>query len=146
MIVSDANLIVYLLVEGERSEAARTVLRKAPTWIAPPLWRSELMNVLNGYVKRGAFPLRHAVDLVSAAEAIVSSGDARSDPAQVLGLSTTSGCTTYDCEYVALAQRFEIPLVTADRKMLAAFPSTATSLESYAATAGEPEMMLGGIR
>jgi predicted nucleic acid-binding protein len=134
VIVADANLIVYLFVEGERTEAARAVLAKAPTWIAPPLWRSELLNVLNGYVKRGAFPLRHGVNLFTAAEDIVSSGSWRSEAEQVLALSQGSGCTTYDCEYVALAQKLEVPLVTADKQVLRAFPAVAVSIESYAAT------------
>ena len=139
MIVADANLIVYLFIAGERTDAARAVLAKAPTWVAPPLWRSELLNVLNGYVKRGAFPLRHGVDLFHAAGDIVSSGSYRPEPEQVLTLSAQSGCTTYDCEYVALAKKLEIPLVTADKQLLRAFPSVAVSIESYVAPAGGAE-------
>ncbi|MDJ0588832.1 MAG: hypothetical protein QNJ72_02395 [Pleurocapsa sp. MO_226.B13] len=42
-----------------------------------------------------------------------------------------SKCSAYDCEYVALARQLEIDLVTADRKILAEFPSTAISLSSF---------------
>jgi predicted nucleic acid-binding protein len=36
----------------------------------------------------------------------------------------------YDCEFVALAQYLNVPLVTADKKILREFPEVATSLDS----------------
>jgi predicted nucleic acid-binding protein len=48
-----------------------------------------------------------------------------------LQLAAESGCSAYDCEFVALARDLEVPLVTADRQLLAAFPSTAVSPEAF---------------
>ena len=43
-----------------------------------------------------------------------------------------SGCTAYDCEFVALADVHQVPLVTVDRRILKAFPKLAISLERFA--------------
>lgn len=43
-----------------------------------------------------------------------------------------SGCSAYDCEFVSLARRLHVPLVTNDRQVLKAFPALAISLEKYA--------------
>jgi predicted nucleic acid-binding protein len=45
----------------------------------------------------------------------------------VLSLAAQSGCSAYDCEFVALAQDLRVPLVTTDRQILKAFPTVAVS-------------------
>jgi predicted nucleic acid-binding protein len=49
----------------------------------------------------------------------------------VLELSQQSRCSAYDCEFVALAQQYQIPLVTMDSKVLGAFPNIAQSLQTF---------------
>lgn len=51
----------------------------------------------------------------------------------VLELAMRSGCTAYDCEFVAVAKELEATLVTSDRQVLAAFPETAVSPEAFVA-------------
>jgi len=41
VIVADTNLITYLLLDGEHTEAAERVFALDSHWIAPALWRSE---------------------------------------------------------------------------------------------------------
>jgi predicted nucleic acid-binding protein len=43
-------------------------------------------------------------------------------------LLSTSRCSAYDCEFVAVAEQLAMPLVTEDRAILAAFPVLAQSL------------------
>lgn len=50
---------------------------------------------------------------------------------QVLQLAKASGCSAYDCEFVSLAIDLGIPLVTAARQVLRAFPKVALSAESF---------------
>lgn len=43
----------------------------------------------------------------------------------VLDLVRTSKCTSYDCEYVALAKEMNLNLVTFDKQVVGAFPGVA---------------------
>ena len=45
-----------------------------------------------------------------------------------------SGCTAYDCEFVALADVHQVPLVTVDRRILKTFPKLAISLKDSCET------------
>ena len=47
---------------------------------------------------------------------------------RVLDLVHDSGCSAYDCEFVALALMLEIPLVTEDKRILRSFPDTAVDM------------------
>jgi len=38
--------------------------------------------------------------------------------ARILGLVAASQCSAYDCEFVSLAQDLDVPLVTADGRVL----------------------------
>ena len=128
MIVVDANVLVYLILPGERSEAAQALLQRDPEWAAPLLWRSELRQVLSSYVRRGDLSLEAAADLWSRADAVVAGRQHLVPTRLILTLAAESGCSAYDCEYVALAQLLSVPLVTEDQELLAAFADTARPL------------------
>lgn len=125
MIVADANLIAYLVMPGERTAEAEAVLAKDPTWAAPTLWRSELRSVVHKYIMRRELTLSRAVALLGQADEILGGREGDVDSQQVLELASGSTCTTYDCEYVALANALNVPLVTTDRAVLKAFPTRA---------------------
>ena len=67
-----------------------------------------------------------AEDLLGARTFDVASQD-------VMALAEQSGCTAYDCEYVALAKHLGVPLVTTDRQVLSAFPDMAVRPQDFAA-------------
>ena len=125
MIVVDASLLAYLIMPGERTEEAEAVLAKDPTWVAPVLWRSELRSVVHKYVRRGDLTVARAVSLLGQADQVVGGRESEVDSQDVLALASQSKCTTYDCEYVALANALRVPLVTTDRAVLKAFPKRA---------------------
>ncbi|HEX8394797.1 MAG TPA: type II toxin-antitoxin system VapC family toxin [Longimicrobium sp.] len=132
MIVVDTNVVVYLLVEGPFSPLARRVVAKEGHWFAPGLWRSELRNVLIGLIRRGTMSYDEALRVLRLAEARLGKRSPDVDHDEVLRLALLSGCTPYDCEFVAVARSAGVPLVTADRKLLAAFPFIAVSPEVFA--------------
>jgi predicted nucleic acid-binding protein len=133
LIVVDTNVLAYLLLPGPRTPLAEALLLEQPRWAAPPLWRSEWRNVLSTYLRRELLHLADAVALMQRAEMLLSSQDQPVASEQVLRLAYSSGCSAYECEFVAAAQQLGVPLVTEDRAVLAAFPDVARPLESSTA-------------
>lgn len=131
MIVVDTNLLVYLYVKGQRTQQAEAVLLRDPGWVAPLLWRSEFRNTLIGLVRKRALSLEDALQIVLEAEHEMAGREYSIISHHVLQLAAQSGCSAYDCEYVALAQDLGISLVTADRRILTTFPSTAVSPDAF---------------
>ena len=131
MIVVDTNLIAYLLITGEHTQRAEAVKLRDPEWVAPLLWRSEFRNLLLLYIRQETFDLNHAISLLKNAEEIMQKQEYTISSMNVMKLATSSRCSAYDCEFVALAQDLSVPLVTSDRKVLTAFPQTAVSPEDF---------------
>jgi predicted nucleic acid-binding protein len=128
LIVVDTNVLVYLLLPCPKTELAEVLLDRHSQWAAPLLWRSEFRNVLTGYLRRGLLALPRAVELMQEAEETLSAHEEMVSTEQVLQLVSSSRCSSYDCEFVAAAQKLGVPLVTEDRAILAAFPDVAKSL------------------
>ncbi len=131
MIVVDTNLFVYLYVRGQRTAQAEAVLVRDPIWAAPILRRSEFRNTLAGLVRKRALAIEDALEIAEEAERGMSGREYSILSHQVLQLAARSPCSAYDCEFVALAQDLATSLVTADRRVLAAFPSTAVSVDAF---------------
>jgi predicted nucleic acid-binding protein len=128
MIAVDTNVVVYLLLPGPYSSAADQLRSVDSDWIAPPLWRSEFRNVLNLARRASQLDLPAAISLLELAEDVMRRADALPDPRRVMQLAEQSGCTTYDCEFVEVAERRGLPLYTADKKVLQTFPGIARGL------------------
>lgn len=132
MIVTDTNVIAYLFLPGDYTEAARAALVADPAWAAPLLWRSEFRNVLALYLRQRHLTLAAALDLQLAAEEFLAGREYAVDSEAVLTLAAASGRSAYDCEFIALARALAVPFVTSDRQLLASFPETAVALASFA--------------
>jgi len=128
VIVVDTNVLAYLLLPYEHSEQAEALYSRDPEWTAPILWRSEFRNLLAGYLRRKTFSLDQVQRIQSEAEALLAGNEHEVDSDRVLELVRDSNCTAYDCEFIALAQRLGLKLVTMDKKLLAAFPAYAVAL------------------
>ena len=133
MIVVDTNVLAYLLLPGGPAALAEQVLARDPRWAAPGILRSEFRNVLAGWIRRGALTLDQAVSTAVEAEDFVRGREYGVPARDVLELAAVSGCTAYDCEFVALARQLGVRLVTGDRQVLDAFPDTAVSPEAFVA-------------
>lgn len=108
---------------------------KDQSWAAPSLWRSEFRNALVGLLHRGDVTRQEADRLVKAAEEWMSGREYAVESRAVLRLAAESACSAYDCEFVAVAQELGVPLVTADRQILKAFPETAVAPDAFTAPA-----------
>ena len=131
MIVADTNLLIYLYVQGQRTKESEAVLQRDALWAAPLLWRSEFRNSLIGLVRAHALQLDDALTMIDEAERWLTEREYSVVSRQVLTLANRSGCSAYDCEFVALAQDLEVPLVTTDRQVLKAFPTSAISPSAF---------------
>ena len=131
MIVVDTNVTTCLWLRGEFAAAAERWLRDDPVWAVAVLWRSEFRNVLAGFVKRKVCTLQHAIWIARQAEEQFNGREFAPDSEAVLRLSNASGCTAYDCEFVALARMLGVRLVTNDRGILRSFAGIAVPLESH---------------
>jgi predicted nucleic acid-binding protein len=133
VIVVDTNVIAGLYLGYEAASVAERVLARDPGWAVPMLWRHEFRNVLAGEMRRKTMSFDKAVRIASLAEARVRGREFIAPTEAVLELVSRSRCTAYDCEFVALAQRLDAPLVTDDRQILAEFPDTAVSPGAFVA-------------
>ena len=131
MIVVDTNVLAALWLPGGQVRAAERSLRRDPEWAAPLLWRSELRNVIATLLRRGVLDLATALSIIDAAEEHLAGKEFAVPSAEVLRLAEGSGCAAYDCEFVALAEELDVPLVTNDRQLLRAFPRRTQSLASF---------------
>lgn len=132
MIVVDVNVLAYLWIPGELTSFAEKALARDPHWVTSILWRSEFRNILAGYLRRGDLD-RAAVDrCLDGAESQLAGHEYLVPSNLVMNKAAASACSAYDCEYVALAEDLNAPLVTSDRQVLAAFPALTRSLKSFA--------------
>ena len=131
MIVVDTNVIAYLWIPGTRTHDAEKLLSQDPEWIAPLLWRSEFCNILAGYLRQKHINLETAQQLIEAAESQMEGAEYSVSSPHVLKLAGQSKCSAYDCEFVALAQDLERPLVTADKQVLSAVPKLAFAIDKF---------------
>ncbi len=131
MIVVDTNVIGHLYLTSERSQQAEQALRRDPQWAAPLLWRSEMRNVLAFHVRRKLLSLEDACRIMEEAVSLMRGREYQVASQKVLALAASSGCSAYDCEFVALAQDLGVPLVTVDGQILRQFPACAFALEAF---------------
>ena len=131
MIVVDTNIIGYLYLTSERSIQAESALLKDPGWIAPLLWRSEFRNVLALYIRKSILSLEDALRILEEASTLMQGNEYEVASLPVMQLIAESTCSAYDCEFVALAQDLNCPLVTVDKRILEQFPNVAISLDEF---------------
>lgn len=128
MIVVDTNVIAYLYLPGDRTAAAEALCREDPEWSAPLLWRSEMRSVLATQIRVGTIALDGAQSIQTEAEQLLRGREFAVDSAEVLRLAAESGCSAYDCEFVVLADYFDVLLYSADRRLVERFPHRARLL------------------
>lgn len=132
MIVVDGNVLVYPYLPTELTPHAERLRVIEPEWVAPRLWRSAVRNALSLYIRKELITLEQAYRIQTSAETLLADAEFEVPSFEVLQLVSESTCSAYDCEFVALAKRLGVKLVTSGKKVLNAFPETTISL----ATAG----------
>jgi len=125
MIVVDANVIAYLLIRGERSEAMDRLLDRDADWVAPRLWLDEFLNVLCTCERNRGIGSAQAVALLEDALTLMDGASYEVAPERVLAVARRTGCSGYDSQYIALAEDLGLKLYTCDQLILQKCPGMA---------------------
>jgi predicted nucleic acid-binding protein len=119
-IVVDASVAAQWVLDEPGTIRARA-LEKDEQLIAPSLISTELGNALWKAVRRGDFERAEALAAMSAVllpfEVLIPVEDLRN---RALEIAIELDHPIYDCFYLALAERERCPLVTADKRLMAA--------------------------
>jgi predicted nucleic acid-binding protein len=130
MLVVDANIVVYLLIEGEKTAQARALWTIDHDWRAPRLLFYELANVFLRLIKRTDISQEAASSGLESGLGLVRLLDADPPAARILEIASRLGLGAYDASYLATAELLRAPLVTEDARLLRAAPEITRSLAS----------------
>ena len=132
MIVVDTNVIAALILQHDGRQWAERLWERDSSWQVPFLWASEFRNVVLAYYRKGLATLEDCREAMSAARlALPPANEHEPDDRLVLQLAAGSGCSAYDCEFIAVAQTLTVPLITWDKQILRSFHGAALTPEEY---------------
>jgi predicted nucleic acid-binding protein len=133
MIVIDANILIYALIECDNSRLIPELRAKDADWRTTGLCLHETLNVLATYQRRGLLTLEQCKELLGYANRFIAVAQCDADMEDALSAAAKYGITGYDAQYVALAQNLAVPLITEDRKLRHAVPGVGISMQEFIA-------------
>ncbi len=89
------------------------------------------------YIRKQWLTLEDTQQIMTEALNLMGAQEYEVDSHEVLRLVGVSNCSTYDCEFVALAQELRTALVTVDKQILKDFPEVAVSLATFVGSQGQ---------
>jgi predicted nucleic acid-binding protein len=131
MIVVDANVLVYRIVEGEMTSAALRLQEKDPDWRTSPLWEYEFGNALTLMIHQKHLTPKMAAELFQMAKGVFMPGEMTPDTDQSLQIAAEKRISFYDAQYLSLAHMLDIPLITEDKALRKAGGKSAFNIHDY---------------
>jgi len=122
MIVVDTNILAHFWLPSDHTELCEQLFQLDSDWVAPILWKSEFRNVVILYMRKKLIDLSEALQISEKAENQMKEREFHVNSVQVYDLAYKSNCSSYDCEFISLAEELDIKLITIDKKILRAFP------------------------
>jgi predicted nucleic acid-binding protein len=116
--ILDASVATKLFVQVAGSEQAEAAAA-ANEFIAPRLILTETANALWKYVRRGEASLAQAQEAIRNLDRQLSIVDDFRLIVQAQNLAARLDHPVYDCVYLATAQSYQFPLLTADTRLAA---------------------------
>ena len=135
MLLVDTNVVAYLLIHGDHTEAAQELRRRDSDWRSEALLLVEFTNVLASSIAsrqderppRAGLPWQRPSTLLDGKLISIAHASA-------LSMAVSYRVTAYDARFLALAQQLDRRLVTEDAKLRAAAPKLTQSLADALAT------------
>jgi predicted nucleic acid-binding protein len=127
--VVDTNIIAYLLLQGDRTTAARALLAQDSDWRSDSFVLVEFSNVLATMVRNRLLAPARAHDALGNAEQIIEPGLHPTAHRASLTTAEEFGVSVYDARFLVVAQTLRARLVTEDARLRHAAPSLTQSLE-----------------
>ena len=134
--VLDANVAVKLYISQPFSDKAIALLDllqadKPARFYVPEFFYAECANVFWQYVRLASYPPVEAEQSLENLKLLeLQVIDTFSLISESLEIALSRGIAVYDACYVELANRLNIPLVTADQKLINALSSTSYIIQS----------------
>lgn len=133
MIVVDANILIYALIESQYTPLVDQLRLKEPDWRTTALCLHEVVNVLATYQRRSILTLAQCRELLAYAQSFIEVAQCEVGMDAVLTAAAEYKVTGYDAQYVVLAKSLNLSLITEDRKLRLAAPEVAVSMQDYLA-------------
>jgi predicted nucleic acid-binding protein len=133
MIVVDIPIISSMIFPTRYSATVTALHEKNSLWEVPALWKSEFMNVLSLYYRKGLIGYDEGVSALDFAERLIGSREHKVPSRAILARLITTSCSSQDCEFVVLAEKLGTRLVTYNQKIIEQFPAVAVNPEAYLA-------------
>ena len=131
MIVVDANILIYSLIEGDYTPWIQKLRERDKDWRTTALCLHEIVNVLATHERREVLTLTQCRKLLDHAERFMQVAQCEVNMGAALTVAAKYAITGYDAQYIALAQSLDALLITEDRKLRLAVPGVAVSIQQF---------------
>ena len=133
MIIVDASVVAFLLIEGEMTESARELYRMDPEWVTPPILNHEMLSIL-GHLGAEEQSSHSVEEIWRDVRALLGPRQQVPDPVGSLRLAIKLGISGYEAQYLFLAEHLDLPMLTLEQRLLEAAPERAITPEGYLVT------------
>jgi predicted nucleic acid-binding protein len=131
MIVIDTCIVFHLFNETSQNLKAQKLIEKSPHIILPPIWQEEYANILIKESRKNLIPRSslldnydNVVDQLAPHEIVVNKKEA-------FRIALEANISSYDAQFVELAARYSIWLVTEDKELIKKNSRIAISMEDF---------------
>ena len=135
MLLVDTNVVAYLLIEGDYTEAAQELRARDSDWRSEAFLLVEFTNVLVSSIARKRMTLSMAEDFLAKVSSLFDGKLGRIPHASVLAIATRHRVSAYDARFLSLADQLGSRLITEDARLRAAAPALTQSLAEALAAA-----------
>ena len=127
MLLVDTNILAYMLIEGDRTQAVQQLFARDPDWCSEAFVMVEFSNILATCVRHRTLTQAQGVQLLTDAHMLLPTlhnvaHDQAFETAMQFGISAS------DARLITLARQLKSKLITEDANLHAAVPAWTLSL------------------